>query len=194
MLRLSVCAGRHGCCRRKGGPGRERRQHWHGGVLTAASGFVNSVAAGGAAGLALGAVVALRGGLSGRLRLPVPVERRCFRVHHLHTRYRDQPRPPAARAGAPADRACHRRPQGRRAGGDADRLYGAHGAAARQALRHAAGRRFAGAGDLWPRYHREGDAGHDDRPWRGGGARLLSLGGRRRSAVRGLRGIAAASL
>ena len=52
----------------------------------------------------------------------------------------------------------------------------------------AAGRRFSGSGDLWLAFHLGRHARHDDRAWRGGGARQLPLGGRRRYAVRFLRG------
>src|SRR3546814_14357797 len=83
-----------------------------------------------------------------------------------------------------ADRAAHPATQGGRTAGDADRLYGAPGATARSALRHAAGRRFAGAGDLRPAAHGRRDDGDDGAARRGGGARYLSFRVVRRIPVR----------
>src|SRR3546814_14494699 len=96
-------------------------------------------------------------------------ERERTDVHHLYARHVDEPGHAHARADEAADAARHRQAQGRRTAGDADRLYRAHGAAARSALRHAAGGRQPGAGDLRPALHPPGDPGHDVRPWRGGG-------------------------
>src|SRR3546814_8781201 len=58
-------------------------------------------------------------------------ERERTDVHHLYARHVDEPGHAHARADEAADGARHRQAQGRRTAGDADRLYRAHGAAAR---------------------------------------------------------------
>src|SRR3546814_11213127 len=65
-------------------------------------------------------------------------ERERTDVHHLYARHVDEPGHAHARADEAADGARHRQAHGRRTAGDAERLYRAHGAAARSALRHAA--------------------------------------------------------
>ena len=129
-----------------------------------------------------------------RAGLRVNAAARSRRHVDLHHRHRDQPGDALAGSRQAHDRAVDPRAQGRggrplphrAADRDADRLHDADGAAARSALRHAAGRRQPRSGHLRPAVDDPGDDGDDVRAWRGGGSRELARAGRRRHAVRQL--------
>ena len=150
---------------------------------------------------------------------PIPLggRRNDIARHHRrdHPLFRARPRVPSARdraggvrhAGArnlidvdpqptqrAPDRARHPRPQGRRADRHADVLSRPYGAHPRPALRRHPGRRFARHGDARARDHHSGDARHDDPAGARGDARLAARAGRRRPAVRLLRGLEGAGL
>ena len=92
------------------------------------------------------------------------------------------------------DRAGYPRAQGRQADRVAHLLSRAHRAPGRPALRLHPGRQLARHGDARPGIDRAGHARHDDPAGAGGDARLEARAGRRRHAVRLVRGLARAGV